>query len=79
MSRMVHNHYPVERLPDDLRQPLGLVRTVTVVIESDDLPSDEAERKSAAVAELLDLRKTLQSSPADAVTRVRALRDEWDR
>jgi hypothetical protein len=34
MNKIVRRHYPVERLPEDLRQELPDVREVTVTIES---------------------------------------------
>ena len=77
MNKIVREHYPVERLPEDLRAELGLARTVTVVIEAEEDPSRTAAR-AAAVAELLQHRKTLAPSEDDAVARVRQLRDEWD-
>jgi len=77
MNKIVREHYPVEKLPEDLRAELGLARTVTLVIESEDRPSREAERK-AAIDELRRLRSTLKPSENDSVARVRQLRDEWD-
>ena len=78
MNRIVREHYPVERLPEDLRPELGLAQTVTLVIESDEMTSRERVR-SAAIADLLEHRRTLPPSAPDAVERVRMLRDEWNR
>ena len=77
MNKIVREHYPVERLPEDLQAELGLARTVTLVIEAEDSPSRDAERK-AAIEELLELRSKLKPSANDSVARVRQLRDEWD-
>ncbi|MFN3673175.1 MAG: hypothetical protein ACK4VM_14815 [Bosea sp. (in: a-proteobacteria)] len=77
MNKIVREHYPVERLPEDLRAELGLARTVTVVIEAEDNRSTGAAR-AAAIAELLAHRRTLAPSANDSVERVRQLRDEWD-
>jgi hypothetical protein len=77
MNKIVREHYPVERLPEDLQAELGLARTVTLVIEAEDDPSRDAERK-AAIAELIELRSKLKPSANDSVARVRELRDEWD-
>lgn len=78
MNRMVHDHYPVERLPEDLRGPLDLAQTVRVVIEADGVSAAQDPRVAAAVADLRERRKKLGPCAGDAVARVRALRDEWD-
>ncbi|AMJ63279.1 hypothetical protein [Bosea sp. PAMC 26642] len=77
MNKIVREHYPVERLPEDLRAELGLVQTVTLVIETDGEKSRSVDR-AAAIAELLEHRRTLRPSADDSVERVRKLRDEWD-
>lgn len=77
MNKIVREHYPVERLPADLRADLGLAKTVTLVIETEDDPSRSAAR-AAAIAELLEHRRKLAPSVSDSVERVRKLRDEWD-
>jgi hypothetical protein len=77
VNRIVRERYPVDRLPDDLRQDLGLAITATVVISPEETTS-RVRARSVAIAALLEHRKTLQPTPDDAVDRVRALRDEWD-
>lgn len=77
MNKIVQKHYPVEKLPEDLRAELGLAKTATVTIEVEKSKSRSDER-AAAIAELLEHRKTLRPSEDDSVARVRQLRDEWD-
>lgn len=77
MNRIVREHYPVEKLPEDLRAELGLAQTARVVIETDDAPARRTAR-AAAIAELLEHRRKLAPSASDSVERVRKLRDEWD-
>jgi len=77
MNKIVREHYPVEKLPADLRAELGLARTVTVVIEAEDESLSKADRE-AAIAELRELRRKLKPSADDSVERIRKLRDEWD-
>lgn len=77
MNRIIREHYPVERLPEDLRAELGLAQTARVVIETEDAPLRRAARV-AAIAELLEHRSKLAPSANDSVERVRKLRDEWD-
>jgi hypothetical protein len=76
MNKIVREHYPVDKLPEDLREGLGPARTVRLVIEADNSPRMGA--RSAAVAALLAHRKVLQQTPGDSVSRVSELRDEWD-
>jgi len=78
MNKIVREHYPVERLPEDLRAELGLAKTVKVVIEADEVDAKSAARV-AAIAELLEHRRKLKPSANDSVARVRKLRDEWSR
>lgn len=77
MNKIVREHYPVERLPEDLRAELGVARTVKVVIETEDKQPQTIDVK-AAIAELRELRSKLKPSSEDSVERVRKLRDEWD-
>lgn len=77
MNKIVREHYPVERLPEDLRGELGLARTVKLVIEAEDDQTMDAAR-AAAIQELLEHRRKLVPSANDSVERVRLLRDEWD-
>jgi hypothetical protein len=78
MNKIVLEHYPVEKLPDDVRAVVGDVRAVTFVIEpeaSDDRQTGEMayQRVTAEMATW-----TLDTGERDSVERVRALRDEWD-
>lgn len=77
MNKIVREHYPVERLPEDLRAELGLARTVTLVIEAEET-TPRAVDKEAAIAEFRELRSRLRPSTEDSVERIRKLRDEWD-
>ena len=77
MNKIVREHYPVAKLPKDLRAELGLAQTVTLVIETNDEDSRSVAR-AAAIAELLEHRRNLKPSDSDSVERVRKLRDEWD-
>jgi len=91
MNKIVRDHYPVSKLPEDLREGLEGVATVRVVVESEPQPSDTADsddpllRKGPIEAhELMALRErylALGHPPVteeEAVARIRELRDEWD-
>lgn len=84
MNKIVREHYPASKLPEDLREGLPEGAMVRIVI--DEVPPDAAATDAAprTAEELLEhLRKFRASRPnsvtaEEAVARVRALRDEWD-
>ena len=82
MNKIVREHYPVENLPADLREGLTEGSTVRVVVEVDDFKTDEAERRSVkqTLEQLEKLRqgRVPDADMAEAVSRIRALRDEWE-
>ena len=93
MNKIVREHYPVSRLPEDLRAELVGRETVKLVIE-------EEETEHSAIGDIWSLRideippmtseqfrRDLESlrrsglpnvTPDQAVARIRELRDEWD-
>ncbi|MBX9469731.1 MAG: hypothetical protein KL839_18605 [Rhizobium sp.] len=82
MNKIVREHYPVENLPSDLREGLGDGATVRVVIEVDGIKADDPNRRSVKQT-LEHLEKLRQgrlpdTDVAEAVSRIRALRDEWE-
>lgn len=83
-DRIIRNDYPVEKLPEDLREGFGDVERVRVTVETTGGTRMTAKQKAWAEVHLL-IEKA-RSSPdfkpvtaKEAVARVRALRDEWDR
>jgi hypothetical protein len=72
MNRVIRDNYPVERLPDDLRQGAepGAIASVTVDIE---LPAPRISFHD--IFDDLHQSRVLSDDP---VMRVRALREEWD-
>jgi hypothetical protein len=81
MNKIVREHYPVEKLPEDLREGLQAGATVRVVLEVED---ETIERPSMSFEESMRLINDYRRdnpervSVEDAVQRVRDLRDEWD-
>jgi hypothetical protein len=81
MNKIVREHYPVEKLPEDLREGLQAGATVRVVLEVEE---ETIERPSMSFEESMRLINDYRRdnpervSVEDAVQRVRALRDEWD-
>jgi hypothetical protein len=49
MNRIVREHYPVEKLPEDLREGIPAAEQVTVTVE----PETEAAQKKSGAAENL--------------------------
>ncbi len=78
MNKIVREHYPVERLPVDLRQLAGTSLTVTLTIEAED-SGRSSQSTSEILAEMRTARENL-SIPRDhdPVARIRKLRDEWE-
>ncbi len=89
MNKIVREHYPVEKLPEDLRAGLSAGQSVTITVEEEValIPDDTFDE---LVAEILRNPKPMTLSEAralvgprnvsgeEAVARIRALRDEWD-
>lgn len=76
MNKIVREHYPVERLPEDLRAELGLARTVTVTLEQEDSVGPPPDREW--LERLRQRSHDLPPATDDPVARIRRLRDEWD-
>ncbi|MFK0332526.1 hypothetical protein ACIQUB_15460 [Rhizobium sp. NPDC090275] len=91
MNKIVRDHYPVANLPEDLREGLGDVATVRVVVESEPQASRAAQNDDPLLRdgpieahELMALRERYLAlgrprvTEEEAVARIRELRDEWD-
>lgn len=72
MNKIVREHYPVEKLPPELREGLASGARVTVTIETEAKPE-----RVMTLEEMFALRRDVFSSPEEAVQHIRALRDEW--
>jgi hypothetical protein len=76
MNKIVRDHYPVSRLPDDLREGLDPGDVVRVVIEN---MEEKYVSSRAALRQLLEQARMLEPIGDDPVERIRRIRDEWDR
>ena len=85
MNKIVREHYPVEKLPEDLRALVPDADYVTVEVTEEPLGEDLSTPLSAA--EAVQIMRAMQRhvaargesvTEAEAVSRVRELRDEWD-
>lgn len=77
MNRIVKDHYPAERLPDDLRDNIPVGADIRITIEVLRAPLSREQMLSALDTFRAEVLKTGAHS-TDAVARVRELRDEWD-
>ncbi|MFG1378716.1 hypothetical protein [Xanthobacter autotrophicus] len=73
MNRIVREHYPVEKLPEDLREGGSGDANLRVIVEQLPKPASEARLR-----ELLALARKIEPIGDDPVQRIRELRDEWD-
>lgn len=73
MSRIVRQHYPVEKLPEDLRRGIeGPYVSVTVTSEP-----VASLKKPLTYADIRARVKPRGTTTDEAVRRIRELRDEW--
>jgi len=78
MNKIVREQYPAANLPDDLRGLLPSEAMVRVTVESDEAPVKSVEQIRQDVEAARSRGEWPSVSTAEAVARVRALRDEWD-
>jgi len=94
MNKIVREHYPVSKLPEDLRNEFDGFETVKIVGDPKEQARSDRDKEfwSTPISELkprsreqikADFESYLAEghpnvTPAEAVARIRALRDEWD-
>jgi hypothetical protein len=91
MNKIVREHYPAAKLPEDLREGLDADAKVRVVVEvetpqgyGDSLFQLAVDPKPLPWENILEMRSKLLAdgrasvSMEEAVARIRELRDEWD-
>ncbi|MGF9693841.1 hypothetical protein AAIH46_13570 [Rhizobium sp. 0TCS1.26] len=81
MNKIVREHYPVEKLPEDLREGLEAGSTVRVVVEVEAVKVEQ--RPMSFHESMRQIEEYRRNNPErvtveDAVHRIRELRDEWD-
>lgn len=74
MNKVIRKHYPASKLPKDLRGNIPSSAYVEVVVEEEPAERPSMETLRSLVA---DLPRSAVSE-ADAVARIRELRNEWD-
>ena len=74
MNRMVVEHYPASKLPDDLRAGVDPSSTVTVTI----VEEEKRTENIMTLEEIFSLKGFRRRSGAEIDEDLRQLRDEWD-
>lgn len=77
MNRIVREHYPIERLPPDLREGLDPAAHVRISIEVEKAPR-RALRDLLQDINDAHARGDLPLAADDPVERIRKLRNEWN-
>lgn len=80
MNRIVLEHYPVEKLPEDLRKHFSRGGSVTLEVKEE---AEGAQRPMTATEAAHLIRENLsrnvkRRTEEEIVAEVRALRDEWN-
>jgi hypothetical protein len=75
MNKIVKEHYPAAKLPEDLREGLDPARLVTITVT---LESDQPARKPMTLEEIFALRRPPFRSGQEIDESIRQQRDEWD-
>ena len=86
MNKIVREHYPVEKLPEDLRVHFSQDALVTIQLQQEEAnvqfapPTTPMSTRDVAalIRGLHENRPDKGRSMDDIVAEVRALRDEWD-
>jgi hypothetical protein len=74
MNRIVKEHYPASRLPEDLRAGVDPAATVTVTI----VEEEERPERVATLEEIFALRQPPFRTKEEIDADLRRQRDEWD-
>jgi hypothetical protein len=75
MNKIVREHYPASKLPDELRAGIAPGRNVTVTVEEEWLRPE----KPMSLEEIFEASKPFQTRSAEEIdTFIRAERDAWD-
>ncbi len=80
MNRIVREHYPAAKLPDDLRKEIGAEKSVTITIEVENAGagSEAANVRDDWFSKYEHIRRATFHSIEEVNDYVRTLRDEWD-
>jgi hypothetical protein len=71
MNKIIKKHYPVERLPADLRSGLRQDGWVRIEIEP-----EAGEAPAPVLSPLVGTGRNVHGAPDDVITHIRSLRDD---
>jgi hypothetical protein len=74
-KKIVTEHYPVEKLPEELRQGIEGGQVVRVTVETE-VPASQPNTRS--LRSFLGIAPGRYGDPDEIVDEVRRLRDEWE-
>jgi hypothetical protein len=74
MNRIIREHYPASRLPEDLRAGVDPSSTVTVTI----VEEEKRPEKAMTLEEIFALRRPPFRTAEEIDEDLRRQRDEWD-
>jgi hypothetical protein len=74
MNRIVKEHYPASRLPEDLRQGVDPTAVVTVTI----VEEESRQERVVTLEEIFALRQPPFRTAEEIDADLRRQRDEWD-
>ncbi|MFA6204649.1 MAG: hypothetical protein WC689_00395 [Methylocystis sp.] len=74
MNKVVREHFPASKLPDELREGIDPGASVTITVETEAAPEN-----ILSLEEMFALRRDVFMSIRDVEAHVRAMRDEWSR
>jgi len=75
MNKIVREHYPASKLPEDLREGVDPDSTVTVTITVERLKRPE---RVMTLEEIFAMRRPPFRTAEEINASIRRLRDEWD-
>ena len=80
-KKIVIEHFPVEKLPEELKRGLEDGQLVRVTVESVEGRNDASSAGAGSwpLSSFLGIAPGLYASPQDVVAHIRSLRDESDR
>jgi hypothetical protein len=74
MNRIIREHYPASRLPDDLRGDVDPSSMVTVIVAEE----EQRPEKVMSLEEIFSLEGFRRRSAEEIDADIRQMRDEWD-
>lgn len=72
MNRIVKQHYPAARLPEELRVGINPDDKVTITVESEPRPQNVM-----SLEEMFAMRRDVYASQSDVNAHIEEMRDEW--